>query len=132
MSDHKMQVIIKSYDKTELRTEVSADEGKELIKSLNSETISKAAFKELLSTRIEEAQHKWYSRGLANDRNYHRGTEDALRCCIELLNQLESPVEIDNGVLERFELSLINEADNFFLYRDDLLGWIDLIKGAKL
>lgn len=39
MSDHKMQVIIKSYDKTELRIEVSAEEGKALIKSLENKKL---------------------------------------------------------------------------------------------
>ncbi|WP_225743350.1 hypothetical protein [Marinilactibacillus sp. Marseille-P9653] len=35
MSDQKMQVIVKSYDKTELRIEMSVEEGQALIENLN-------------------------------------------------------------------------------------------------
>lgn len=48
MSDHKMQVIIKSYDTTKLRTNVSAEEGRALIKSLKKKKKSKwVTFKNL-------------------------------------------------------------------------------------
>lgn len=51
MSDHKMQVIVKSYDKTELRIEISAEQGIALKKKLEDNQIIKSKLDELLNIR---------------------------------------------------------------------------------
>lgn len=51
ISEHKMQVIVKSYDKTELRVEVSVEEGKSLIKDLKDNQSIKSNVEELINIR---------------------------------------------------------------------------------
>lgn len=36
-----------------------------------------------------------------------------------------------SGALERFEKSILDKEDDFSLYKDDLLGWIELFKNDQ-